>query len=783
MKPNRLFLTLPACLLSLTLLPPVRTLAQETGEGINRGNYNVKQSVELGYRWTDFAGNPAVFDTFVNLHQGPRLFDYTLQMRSLDHKGLLFDDLFLTSFGYGGDPNDFSLLRVSKNKWYNFNGSFRRDRNLWDYNLLANPLNPTNSTPYVPLTYSPHLMRLSRRMSDFNLTLLPQSPVRFRLGYARNINEGPSLTTYHEGTDIQLLQDWKTTWNSYQIGVDFKLLRKTNISYDQFLQYYKGDTSWVEQNFAYELSSGTPVDLGIIFNTTAAQPCAAPLTSTATTPPTANPQCNGALAYARSGPVRSFYPVEQLSLQSSAIKNLDVAGRLVYSSAKNDVAMFQEFFQGLVTRTNQGQFATGGAAAAKRVSTTADLAATYSVTPKFRLVDEFRFYTWRMPGQWASRTSSLFGTSMLLPPAGFDPATCPAPYTAATCPPHNTSSPADWAATVSSLFFAQDTKFNTFQVEYDFTRRFGGRLGYRYRHRTITQHDTELADELYYPPNAQRGDCADPTAEGVTLNPDGSCQFSGASSDSENTVINEHSLLVGLWARPVDALRVTSDVELMSADRAFTRVSPRQFQHYKLRANYKPRAWMSLAGFFNIYEARNNVSEVKRLQHSRSYGLNASFAPKERFALDLGYDYNNVFSHTNICFIFGFGPPPPGFPPCTVVDSPVPLKALSIYSSTTNFGYADLMVKPLKRLTLNLGYALTSVTGNTLILNPSAPPGPLQFNYHKPYASLAIELHKGLSWKGSWAFYDYDEKGERSDPTGARSFRGNLLNLTFRYAF
>jgi len=790
MKPNRLLLCLTAFILSIVLLPAATVLAQEAEEGINWGNYNVKQSVELGYRWTDFTDNQSVFDTFVDLHQGPRLFDHTLQMRSLDHKGLLLDDLFLTSFGYGGDPNDLSLLRVSKNKWYNFRGSFRRDRNLWDYNLLANPLNPPNSSPYVPLTYSPHLMRLSRRMSDFNLTLLPQSRVRFRLGYTRNINEGPSLATFHEGTDTQVFQDWKTTLNSYQFGVDFKLLPKTNISYDQFLQYYKGDTSWVDQNLTYQLANGTRVDLGIIFNTPARQPCGTPIANAGTNPPTAAPTCNGYLAYARSGPARTSYPVEQLSLQSSAIKNLDMAGRLVYTSSDSNVSAYNEFFQGLVTRTNQRQFSIHGPAAAKRVSTTVDLAATYTITPKFRIVDEFRFYTFRMPGQWVNTELSLFGTSMAVTPDSFDPATCPPPYTAATCPAHNSSSPADWALGVSSLFFGQDAKLNTFQLEYDFTRRLGGRLGYRYRHRTITQHDTELADELYYARLATRGDCA-PEPDGspspdCTAQPDGSYRASVAESDSEETVISEHSLLLGVWARPLDALRVTSDLEFMSANKAFTRISPRQLQRYKLRATYRAANWASLGAFFNVYEARNNVADVGHLQHSRSYGFNASVAPGGPWSLDIGYDYNNVFSHTGVCFVatplpLGLATP---VPTCPIIEpGTATLQVISIYHNRTDFTYADIMLKPIKRVTLNTGYSVNSVSGDTLILNPYAFPGPLQFSYHKPYASVAIDLVKGWSWKAGWSFYNYHGPAVPMDATAPRSFRGNLLNMTFRYAF
>ena len=91
---------------------------------------------------TGSTGNQDTYDTFVDLGAGPRLLDYTLDMRSLNHQGLLFDNLNFSNFGYGGDPNDVSRLRIEKNKWYDFSAVFRRDKYFWDYNLLANPLNP-----------------------------------------------------------------------------------------------------------------------------------------------------------------------------------------------------------------------------------------------------------------------------------------------------------------------------------------------------------------------------------------------------------------------------------------------------------------------------------------------------------------------------------------------------------------------------------------------------------------------------------------------------------------
>jgi hypothetical protein len=143
-------------------------------DGVTRGGYQIHSSVEFGYRSNDVTGSEDMYDTLVNLQTGPRILDQTLTMQSVDHQGLLFDNLYLNSVGWGGDPNNYMRLRADKDKWYNLQGSFRRDQSFFDYDLLANPLNPLTSTPSIPILNSPHAFP-TRRMTDVDLTLLPQS--------------------------------------------------------------------------------------------------------------------------------------------------------------------------------------------------------------------------------------------------------------------------------------------------------------------------------------------------------------------------------------------------------------------------------------------------------------------------------------------------------------------------------------------------------------------------------------------------------------------------------
>src|SRR5689334_17808001 len=109
------------------LMLPALLQAQEELSGIEQGNYNVRQSIEFGYRFVDNTGDVNTYDTFVNLQQGPRLLDFSTEMRSLDHHGTLFDRLYFSNFGYGGDPQNVSRLRIEKNKIYDFSAMFRRD--------------------------------------------------------------------------------------------------------------------------------------------------------------------------------------------------------------------------------------------------------------------------------------------------------------------------------------------------------------------------------------------------------------------------------------------------------------------------------------------------------------------------------------------------------------------------------------------------------------------------------------------------------------------------------
>jgi hypothetical protein len=255
------------------------------------------------------------------------LLEYTLDMRAPDHAGLMFDDLSFANFGYGGDPSNVSRLRFSKGAAYNFAATFRRDQNIFDYNLLANPLNPPTSNPNVPILVSPHEFLLTRRMTDTSLSLFPLAKVRFKVGWSRVVNEGDTFSTTHQGTEGLVFQPTLNTMDTYTGSVSFRFIPRTNINYDQFYTYFKGDTTGQLASAAQQLpfgipsfflTGGIPVSLGVPFNTAANQPCGAPVVGGFV-----NPACNGYFNYNRFGNNRNSYPTEQLSMQSNYFKRVD----------------------------------------------------------------------------------------------------------------------------------------------------------------------------------------------------------------------------------------------------------------------------------------------------------------------------------------------------------------------------------------------------------------------------------------------------------------------------
>jgi hypothetical protein len=743
-KSLRLALVLLVLAWVLVVSPPRILFAQSSAgqnppgepEGVTSGGYLIHSSVELGYRYNNVTGSGDMFDTLVNLHTGPRFLDETLSMQSLDHQGVLFDDLYLNSFGWGGDPNNALRLRADKNKWYNLQGSFRRDQSFFDYDLLVNPLNPPTSSPSIPELNSAHEFDTRRRMTDVDLTLLPQSRVSFRLGFSHNNMTGPSFSSIHIGTDALLLQPWNTTMNSYRLGVDWKILPRTVLSYDQFLDYYKGDTDTQLASFAPALlPGGGSVELGLSIDTGNKEPCGfkPPATSLINSTGTlTNVTCSAYFSYLRDQRIRTSTPTERLSLRSNYFQRLDLVASFSYSSADMNTP-FDESFNGLETRTGNRAFVGTGTASANRISDVLDLGATVHLTKHLRLIEKFYFGAFRIPenANFTEVDSVCTGACTLLTPLS---ATAPATTN-----------------TLTQSSFNQTWKRNQTEVAWDISKQVGARIGYRYGDQIFNHFNDFLP------------------------------------GDEDHFVVHEHTALLGLWARPGHALRLNFDLEHTNYDNVIVRMAPRKESRYRFQTSYTPRPWAVLGGSINILQDANADSLTNYVGHNRNYGFTASLTPRERFGLDLAYNYNDVIQNALICFN---DTPPTGVSlpfvtnaaSCAANDPANPLLANSFYTNHTHFGMGTVRFKPVPRVTANLGYSITNVDGSIPQFNILQPLGTSQYKYSQPVASLSVDLGHKLAWNSGWNYYQYNE-GSFVGPTAPRYFHANSLTESLRYAF
>jgi hypothetical protein len=68
------------------------------------------------------------------------------------------------------------------------------------------------------------------------------------------------------------------------------------------------------------------------------------------------------------------------------------------------------------------------------------------------------------------------------------------------------------------------------------------------------------------------------------------------------------------------------------------------------------------------------------------------------------------------------------------------------------------------------------------MFNPLQPLGPLSSTYMSPLASAEFLVHKNVTFKAAWNYYQYSE-GAFVGPTAPRYFHANNTTLALRYAF
>jgi hypothetical protein len=228
-----------------------------SARGDNLGDYNITQSFELGYRFKDVFGDEGMYRSVVDVGNGLRLLSSSLSVNSKDGHGHYFDEIVLNTIGLGNDNYQAAILRIQKN------GLYRYDMT-WRLNAYFNP--------GLTVAGGEHLEDTIRRLQDHELTLLPQSHYRLHLGYSRNTENGPALTTAQEfntsGIGFPVFENVNRHWNEYRVGADLDFAG-FKLTLQRRWDFYKDDTPLTSDGV---IASTEPNDLSVLQQFQRSQP-------------------------------------------------------------------------------------------------------------------------------------------------------------------------------------------------------------------------------------------------------------------------------------------------------------------------------------------------------------------------------------------------------------------------------------------------------------------------------------------------------------------------------
>ena len=200
------------------------------GEGEDFRGYNVVNSWEFGYRAHTVGGNSGKYRSDVNFSNGLRLLSSHLGVYSKDGKGRFFDELVLTTQGLGNDPYQFASLRVRKNRVFEYSLT-------WRLNTYFNPA--------LTISSGRHALDTSRRWQDHDFIFRPETRFKGILGYSRNRQDGPGLSTLNvfgrSGDEFPTLLDIRRERNEYRLGGEIDL-RRFRLRIVRIWENFKEDT-------------------------------------------------------------------------------------------------------------------------------------------------------------------------------------------------------------------------------------------------------------------------------------------------------------------------------------------------------------------------------------------------------------------------------------------------------------------------------------------------------------------------------------------------------------
>ncbi len=194
------------------------------------GRYSVQSSMEVGYRFENTKGNRDSFLSQINVRDGFRLLEYSLDSRALDGGGLLYDSLRSDVNNAGGDQSQNFSLRMDKKRAYRFDANVRR------FNYFR--------TPGQGFANGWRDHDLRQQISDYYLKLFPQRAVRLNFGYGRSMATGRFTAPISFERDLfPILGSTRWGAHDYRAGIE-ATWHKWSFNGETLYRRFKNDSEY-----------------------------------------------------------------------------------------------------------------------------------------------------------------------------------------------------------------------------------------------------------------------------------------------------------------------------------------------------------------------------------------------------------------------------------------------------------------------------------------------------------------------------------------------------------
>ncbi len=662
MKVTMLSLLMVSTIGAQVPVAPSPDLAGEKN-GENVQNYNVINNFETGYRYSTVGGSIEQYRSNVNFGDGIRLLGSSLIVNSKDGHGAFFDQITLSTQGLGNDPYESVSMRIEKNRLYRYDMSWRQN----DY------FNPGLVTAGGD---GQHLLDTQNRIQDHNLTLFPQSNVKFFAGFSNSSQSGPGYSSIQlfdaAGNIFPLFSNVHRTWREYRLGNEFRIIG-VRVNWMHGWEDFKDDTG------ATLATPGVPGTLLL------PQPPAANLNSFQARDPNhgTNPYWRAAI-FADRG---LFH----------------LNGRFTYSGGRNAFVVDESAqassptrFQNVITLGN-----------ADRPVATGNLNLSFTPTSKLTIANNTSVYNVRTLG------NSFF--------AQFDSQT-------------------QTTAVQFYNYLGIRTVANDTSLNYQISPLWGVMAGYHYSDRLITS-QSEFT-------------------------------FAGATSSNPAEQSNQlRSGEMGMRFAPWKPLSVLFSAEIGTNSHPFTPIATADYHALSGRVQYRAKAFR-LTGAINANYNANSVSLTSYASQSRTYSLNGSWTPRDRFTIDAGFTRAHIYTIGGIAYF---------------LDQQLIQNQSSVYLSNINSIYTGIRYEFSSRVDFYVGYTRVQDLGDgraTAASGLGSAPELFQavqtfpVVFQSPSARVSVKINNKLRWNLGYQYYGY--RGDFSSLLGYRANTG-YTSVSFSY--